>query len=103
MVTDQRGCPTYTGHLAPALVELAGLEGHGVRHLAGAGACSWHEFATEIFRRAGVERVPTPATSDEFPRPAPRPANSVLATERAGDPRLPSWQEGLAAYLEERE
>ena len=56
VVTDQIGCPTWTGHLAPALVDLAERRGAtGVFHAAGAGQCSWNAFATEIFARAGVD------------------------------------------------
>jgi dTDP-4-dehydrorhamnose reductase len=97
VVDDQVGSPTFTGHLAEALVRLAGTEDFGVHHLAAAGSCSWFEFAREIFARSGSDTRVEPCTTDEFPRPAPRPAYSVLGSER-GD-RLPTWQEGLEAYL----
>lgn len=102
VVHDQVGCPTYTGHLADALVELAATDSYGVHHLAAAGACSWFEFATEIFRQAGVDARVVPCTTAEFPRPAPRPRYSVLGSERPDAIRLPDWQEGLASYLAER-
>jgi dTDP-4-dehydrorhamnose reductase len=103
VVDDQVGCPTYTGHLAEALVDLAGGRLTGVVHVAGAGACSWYEFAAEIFRQAGKDDVELrPCTTAEFPRPAPRPAYSVLASERADAPRLPDWRDGLKGYLAER-
>jgi dTDP-4-dehydrorhamnose reductase len=102
VVDDQVGCPTYTGHLAAALLEVARRDDHGVHHLAGGGRCSWYEFAREIFARSGVDKRVTPCTTDEFPRPAPRPAWSVLGTERSDPVRLPSWQEGLDEYLEVR-
>jgi dTDP-4-dehydrorhamnose reductase len=102
VVTDQIGCPTWTGHLAPVLVALAAGGADGVFHVAGAGAASWNGLAVEAFELAGVECRVEPATTDEFPRPAPRPAYSVLGTERRDAPRLPPWQEGLAAYLAER-
>ena len=98
VVDDQWGCPTYTGHLAEGLLALAQRGEEGIIHLAGAGACSWYEFARAIFARAGVDCRLTPCTTEEFPRPAPRPANSALVSERAGV-KLPSWQEGLDAYL----
>jgi dTDP-4-dehydrorhamnose reductase len=102
VVHDQVGCPTWTGHLSEALLTLAGGEQTGVFHTAGGGTCSWYEFAVEIFRRAGMDDVSvTPGTTAEFPRPAPRPAWSVLASER-GAPRLPDWREGLGAYLVEQ-
>jgi len=102
VVDDQVGCPTYAGHLATALVELAESDAYGIHHVAGAGACSWFDFAAEIFRRAEADVRLVPCTTDEFPRPAQRPAYSVLASERPDAVRLPDWREGLAAYLAER-
>ena len=103
VVTDQCGCPTWTGHLAPALVELAERPDEtGIHHVAAAGSCSWNEFALEIFERAGVDCRVLPATSEQFPRPARRPAYSVLGTERRDALVLPPWQEGLAQYLATR-
>jgi dTDP-4-dehydrorhamnose reductase len=97
VVDDQVGSPTYTPHLAAGLSSLATTEEYGIHHLAASGACSWFEFAREIFERAGKDVRVDPCTAAEFGRPAPRPANSVLASERGH--RLPSWQEGLDAYL----
>jgi dTDP-4-dehydrorhamnose reductase len=98
VVDDQVGCPTFTGHLAEALVALAEGHEHGFLHVAGAGSCSWYEFARAIFERAGLDVETRPCTTEEFPRPAPRPANSALVSER-GAPELPRWQDGLDAYL----
>jgi dTDP-4-dehydrorhamnose reductase len=97
VVDDQVGCPTFTGHLAEALAGLAATEDYGVHHMAASGSCSWFEFAREIFARAGSGTRAEPCTTAEFPRPAPRPAYSVLASERGH--RLPDWREGLDAYL----
>jgi dTDP-4-dehydrorhamnose reductase len=103
VVTDQVGRPTWTGHLAAALVEAAERRGDlGVFHATGPGACSWNEFALEIFDRAGVDCRVLPTTSEAFPRPATRPAYSVLGSERDPAIVLPPWQEGLQAYLEGR-
>jgi dTDP-4-dehydrorhamnose reductase len=103
VVADQCGRPTWTGHLAPALVELAERDGDvGLFHASGAGECTWYEFAVEIAHRAGLPARVVPTTSERFARPAARPAYSVLGTEREPGIVLPSWQEGLAAYLEER-
>jgi dTDP-4-dehydrorhamnose reductase len=103
VVTDQVGCPTWTGHLAGALVELAERpEETGVLHAAGSGQCSWNEFALEIFERAGVDCRVLPATSEQFARPARRPAYSVLGSERPEPVVLPPWQRGLADYLATR-
>ncbi len=103
VVSDQVGCPTFTGHLARALVELAGREAPGIHHVAGAGSCSWNAFAKEIFLQAGVDCLVADATSEEMARPAPRPANSVLHATRPGTPYLPAWEDGLAEYLAARE
>jgi dTDP-4-dehydrorhamnose reductase len=98
VVDDQVGCPTFTRHLADALLPLATSDERGVLHVACANSCSWFEFAGEIFNRAGIDVDLQPCSSDQFPRPARRPAYSVLGSERGG-PTLPAWQEGLDAYL----
>jgi dTDP-4-dehydrorhamnose reductase len=104
VVTDQVGSPTWTGHLSPALIELAERRGDvGLFHGAGAGACSWNELTLELFERAGVACRVLPTTSAAFARPAPRPAWSVLETERDPGVVLPSWQDGVQGYLDERE
>ena len=101
VVTDQVGCPTWTGHLAPALVELAARGERGVMHVAGGGACSWHELAAETFRQAAIACEVRETSTAAMPRPARRPAYSVLGSERDDTPRLPAWREGLAGYLAE--
>jgi dTDP-4-dehydrorhamnose reductase len=101
VVTDQIGSPTWTGHLSPALLELAESEATGVFHTAGDGRCSWHALTVELFAQAGIATPVHETTSEEFVRPAPRPAWSVLGTERPETPRLPAWQSGVAGYLNE--
>jgi dTDP-4-dehydrorhamnose reductase len=103
VVADQIGSPTWTVHLAEGLVELAEREADvGILHATAGGACSWYELAVEVFDRAGVRCRVLPTTAARFPRVAPRPAYSVLGSERDDAPVLPPWQEGLAAYLTER-
>ncbi|MDX6724116.1 MAG: dTDP-4-dehydrorhamnose reductase [Solirubrobacteraceae bacterium] len=103
VVTDQQGRPTWTGHLAPALVELAERRGDvGVFHAGGRGQCSWYEFALEILHSAESHSRVIPTTTERFSRPARRPAYSVLGTERSPGIVLPPWQDALAAYLDER-
>lgn len=103
VVDDQVGCPTFTGHLAQALVALAGGEPpRGILHLAASGEGSWYDFAVEIMRAADVDVEVRPCSTAEFPRPARRPAYSVLRSERAGAPVLPDWHDGLSAYLAAR-
>ncbi|MBO9534593.1 MAG: dTDP-4-dehydrorhamnose reductase [Solirubrobacteraceae bacterium] len=103
VVTDQVGSPTWTGHLSPALVELAAPGGvTGVAHTAGGGQTSWHGLTVELYEQAGIEATVNETDSSAFVRPAPRPAWSVLATEREGVPVLPDWREGVSGYLAER-
>lgn len=102
VVDDQVGCPTYTGHLATALVEVAERRLGGVMHVAGGGQCSWHDLAAAAFAQTSTRVALHPCTTAEFPRPAPRPAYSVLASERDDAPRLPHWEQGLAAHLAAR-
>jgi len=103
VVTDQVGCPTWTVHLAGALVELAERPGEtGIHHIASSGSCSWNELALEVFERAGIDCRVLPATSEQFVRPARRPAYSVLGTERRDALVLPRWQDGVAGYLATR-
>jgi dTDP-4-dehydrorhamnose reductase len=101
VVEDQVGCPTFTGHLAAALVALAGRRPLGTVHVVGTGHCSWYEFAKEIVARSGHTCEVVPGTTAELGRPAPRPAYSVLASERGDDaPRLPEWHDGLDAFID---
>jgi dTDP-4-dehydrorhamnose reductase len=98
VVADQLGCPTYVGHLAEATKELLELP-HGVWHVAAHGECTWAEFARAVFEEAGLACEVREITTEELGRPAPRPAYSVLRSEREGAPRLPHWREGLRACL----
>jgi dTDP-4-dehydrorhamnose reductase len=98
VVADQIGCPTFTGHLARALVRLADEPRPGLLHVAGAGACSWFEFAVAIVAAADARCEVRPISTEEYPTPARRPAYSVLESERDA-PRLPSWQHGLREFL----
>ena len=101
VVDDQVGCPTFTGHLATALVALAEARAPGIHHVAGAGSCSWHDLAAAAFAARGATVALARGRTADLGRPAPRPAYSVLRTERADTPVLPPWEEGLHAYLEE--
>jgi dTDP-4-dehydrorhamnose reductase len=98
VVADQRGCPTYVGHLAAAVGELVELP-VGVWHLAAEGDCTWADFAEAIFEEAGLDCRVRRIASDELGRPAPRPAYSVLRSERPGAPQLPHWRDGLRECL----
>jgi dTDP-4-dehydrorhamnose reductase len=102
VVDDQVGSPTYTAHLAGALVSVAERRLAGIHHVAAAGSCSWFDFAREIFRQADVRCRVLLSSTDEQGRPASRPAYSVLGVTRDDTPRLAPWQDGLTAYLAER-
>ena len=102
VVTDQVGCPTWTGHLAPALIGLLERDVRGLVHLAGAGHVSWNGFAQEIFRQAEIDCRVQEADSAQLARPAPRPAWSALESEREEILPLPPWQDGLAGFLAAR-
>ncbi len=102
VVDDQRGQPTWTADVAGALVALgARPDTHGVFHATSEGEATWCDLAREVFRLLGAdpERV-RPTTTDKFPRPAPRPAYSVLGHDRwaqAGVPPLREWRDALRA------
>jgi dTDP-4-dehydrorhamnose reductase len=102
VVADQVGSPTYTRHLADAIALLAESDDYGIHHIAASGSCSWFEFAQEIFDQAGVDCRVMSGTTEMLARPAPRPAYSVLASERPDPIVLPHWRRGLAEYLAAR-
>jgi dTDP-4-dehydrorhamnose reductase len=103
VVDDQVGCPTFTGHLAGALVEIAERGLTGTMHVAGAGQCSWHDLAVAAFEEIGAACEVHRGRTADLERAAPRPAFSVLGSERDDAPVLPDWREGLRQYLRERE
>ncbi len=102
VVDDQRGNPTYTEDLA-AVIEFLVTGGHrGIFHATNSGVCTWWEFARAIAAEAGCdpERV-QPCPSSEYPRPAPRPACSILESgrlEAVGCPARPPWRDALSRY-----
>lgn len=99
VVTDQIGSPTWSGHLAPALLGLLERGVTGLVHLTGGGQVSWNGFAKEIFRQAEVRCRVEDATSEQMARPAPRPAWSAMESERDDVLPMPPWQDGLAGYM----
>jgi len=102
VVADQRGSPTFSGHLADGIVRLVEGGAHGVYHVANRGVATWWDLAREALDQGGfpeieIERLRT----SEFLRPAPRPAYSALDVSKAEalGVRLPPWREAVAAYL----
>jgi dTDP-4-dehydrorhamnose reductase len=102
VVDDQTGCPTWTGHLAPALLGLIEREVHGLVHLAGSGTVTWNGLAREVFRQTGRDCRVEAATTAQMARPAPRPAWSALESERPDIIPMPDWRDGLSGYLAAR-
>jgi len=105
VVEDQRGRPTYTPHLADAIIRLVDGGAEGIVHYADAGEVSWFGFACAIIAALDVFVDVRPIATADFPRPATRPAYSVLSTERyeritGAAPE--SWREGLLDYLQSR-
>lgn len=107
VVHDQRGRPTYTPHLARAIIRVAIAAtdseiARGMYHYADADECSWFDFARAIVSESGADTEVLPVTTDEFPRPARRPTYSVLSTdryERVTGVAPESWRDGLREYL----
>jgi len=97
VVDDQRGCPTYTEHLAEAVRSIVELP-FGIYHVAAAGDCTWAEFAEAIFEEAGLSCRVRRISTAEYDARAPRPAYSVLRSEN-GAPELPHWRQGLRECL----
>jgi len=103
VVHDQIGVPTSTLELAPALWEVLRRGEAGIYHAACSGQSSWYDFAVAVVEYSGIEGVTVePCTTEEFPRPAPRPAYSVLDSSKLealrGEPLAP-WQDALKTFL----
>lgn len=108
VVDDQKGSPTYTVDLAHFLLELIQTEKYGVYHASNSGACTWYEFTGAIFAEAqdilGLNFTAKlePCDTEQFPRPAPRPRNSVmehLSIRTNGFQDIRHWREGLRDFL----
>ncbi len=105
VVDDQRGCPTYTMHLAFCIREIIKRKIEGILHIAGSGEATWFELARTALDLAGIEVEIQPVPTDAYPARAKRPCYSVLSSmilPRFGLKELPSWQEGLKEHLRRR-
>jgi dTDP-4-dehydrorhamnose reductase len=100
VVDDQVGSPTFTGHLAPALLEVAiAARLRGTVHLSGGGECSWCEFARAVVGAARLDAEIKPGRTEDMVRPAPRPPYSALRSERPEVPGLPQWRKGVTEFF----
>jgi dTDP-4-dehydrorhamnose reductase len=102
VVDDQRGSPTWTEDLAPALVRLSTTGQNGTYHITNAGDCTWYDLAAYVLSGAGVSTSLERTHSRTLGRPAPRPAYSVLSNliyEHVSGDRMPSWQDAVDRYL----
>jgi dTDP-4-dehydrorhamnose reductase len=101
IVSDVIASPTFAGHLAEALLRLVETQTYGLYHAVNPGPVSWYQFAREVLSQAGVDRSIEPISASEWKAPARRPAFSALenAELRRLGIELPTWQEGIAAYL----
>jgi len=98
VVNDQYGSPTYAPHLAAAIARLIETESYGVYHLAGSGQTTWFDLTRRLYQLFGIKTAVEACTMEEFPRPAKRPAYSVLATIREPKILLPPWEDGLEQF-----
>lgn len=103
VVSDQHGCPTSCVDLADGMVRLIETDRYGIHHIRGGGACTWFEFAQEIFDQAEMDTRVMSATTKMMARRAPRPAYSVLGHGRDDAIELPEWRAALRRYLDHRE
>ncbi|WP_127541178.1 dTDP-4-dehydrorhamnose reductase [Paenibacillus illinoisensis] len=108
VVHDQKGSPTYTVDLAGFLLKLMQTEMYGIYHASNSGTCTWYEFTEAIFAEArnvgglSIQAQLEPCTTEQFPRPAPRPRNSVmdhLSIRTNGLTDLRPWREGLREFI----
>jgi dTDP-4-dehydrorhamnose reductase len=104
VVHDQVGSPTYTVDLARFLGKLVATDRYGIYHATNSGVCSWYEFAQAIFEEAGISIRLDPCTTEEFPRPAPRPRYSVLGHQAIrcnGFDDLRHWRDALKNFIDD--
>lgn len=104
VVCDQIGSPTYTADLAVLLCDMIQTDKYGIYHATNEGYCSWADFATEIFKQAGIFTKVNAIPSHQYPTAAKRPFNSRLSKislDKNGFSRLPNWQDAIFRYLKE--
>ncbi|MAP11653.1 MAG: dTDP-4-dehydrorhamnose reductase [Gammaproteobacteria bacterium] len=102
VVHDQHGSPTYVPHLAVAIAALMESGAYGVWHLAGSGEATWYELTRTLYAALDIVTPVVPVTTEEFPRPAARPAYSVLHSMQSPRIKLPEWQVGLEEFARKK-
>ncbi len=103
VVDDQHGSPSFTEDVARGMFLLLQKNARGTFHLCNAGRCSWHQFASALFKEFEKEVEVLPVSSAEFPRPAQRPAWSVMDISRYEEitgETMPPWEDALRRYKE---
>ena len=107
VVDDQTGTPTYTVHVCRQILSMVDTDHFGTFHCTNEGCCTWFEFAHRITSASHIPVDVQPCTTEEFPRPAPRPRNSVLENrhlKELGLNIMPPWEKGFEEFLmEEKE
>jgi dTDP-4-dehydrorhamnose reductase len=98
VVDDQVGSPTYAPHLARAIAQLVETGAFGTYHFAGAGSVTWYGLTCRLYALRGIKTPVVPVTTEEFPRPAPRPRYSVLTTLQEPRIVLPPWEDALEEF-----
>lgn len=102
VVNDQIGSPTYSKDLAIAISELLNSDKYGIYHVTNKGEISWYDFSKKIFELSNIKVNVKPVSTEEFPRPAPRPHYSVLSNQKwvkAGFTPMRNYDEALKDYL----
>jgi len=106
VVNDQFGSPTYTADVCRQTFGMIETPHFGLYHSTSEGQCTWFDFACEIVRASGIPAQVQPCTTAEFPRPAPRPANSVLensALKKLGLNLMTHWKEAFADFMRDEQ
>jgi dTDP-4-dehydrorhamnose reductase len=104
VVSDVVASPTFAGHLADTIERLLETERYGLYHAVDAGPVSWYDFALEAVRQAGTDVAIAPIPARQWKAPAIRPRYSALDNVKLGELgiAMPSWRDGIAAYLASR-
>ena len=104
VVNDQWGSPTFTFDLAKAITQLMEIDARGVYHVCNRGKATWYDLANKAIELVGLSTKVIPVSTEEFPRPAKRPARTILSTKKFSDKTgkvMPIWQISLESFVQE--